>query len=64
MDATPAFSWFLLVSTLGFSSAEPFSFGFSSSQVGTTVLLARRTRVPVPLDQPTFDQHIFSSGDH
>jgi hypothetical protein len=53
-----------LASVLGSSSVEPFSFGFSSSQVGTTVLLARRTHVPVLLDQPTFDQHVFSLGDH
>jgi hypothetical protein len=43
-------------SILGSSSVEPFSFGFSSSQVGTTVLLARCTRVPVLPDQPTFGQ--------
>jgi hypothetical protein len=64
LDATPAFSRPLLSSILGSSSAEPFSFGFSLSQVGTTVLLARRTRVPVLLDQPIFDQHVFTLGDH
>jgi hypothetical protein len=64
LDATPASSRFLLVSTLDSSSVEPFSFGFSSSQVGTTVLHARCIHAPVPLDQPTFVQHIFSLGDH
>jgi hypothetical protein len=48
-------SWFLNV--------EPFSFGFSSSQAGTTVLLARCTLVPVLPDQPTFGQLAFSLGD-
>jgi hypothetical protein len=62
LDATPAFSRFPPASILGSSSAEPFSFGFSSSQVGTTVLLARCIRVPVLLDQPTFDQHVFFLG--
>jgi hypothetical protein len=32
--------------------------------VGTIVLPARRTRVLALHDQPTFDQHIFSLGDH
>jgi hypothetical protein len=64
LDATPAFSLFLPVSTLDSSSVEPFSFGFSSSQVGTTVLPAKCIHVPVLFDQPTFDQHVFSLGDH
>jgi hypothetical protein len=60
LDATPAFSSFLLVSTLDSSSTEPFSFGFSSSQVGATVLPARCIHALVLLDQPTLDQHVFS----
>jgi hypothetical protein len=64
LDATPAFFRSLLVSTLDSSSAELFSFGFSSSQVGTTVLPARCIHAPVLLDRPTFDRHIFSLGDH
>jgi hypothetical protein len=39
-------------------------FGFSSSQVGTIVLPARHIHAPPLHDQPTFDQHIFSLGDH
>jgi hypothetical protein len=64
LDATPPFSLFLLVSILGSSSVEPFFFGFSSRQVGTTVLLARCIHATVLPDQTTSDQHIFSSGDH
>jgi hypothetical protein len=54
----------LLVSTPDFSSAELFSFGFFSSQVGTIVLPARHIHALALHDQPTFDQHIFSLGDH
>jgi hypothetical protein len=52
------------VSTPDFSSAELFSFGFSSSQVGTTVLSARHIHALVLHDQPIYDQHTFSLGDH
>jgi hypothetical protein len=51
-------------STPDFSRAEPFSFGFFSSQVGTTVLSARHIHVLVLHDQPTYDQHIFFLGDY
>jgi hypothetical protein len=64
LDATPVSSRSRLVSTPHFSSAELFSFGFSSSEVGTIVLPARHIHAPAPHDQPTFDQHIFSSGNH
>jgi hypothetical protein len=64
LGATPVSSGSLLVSTPDFSSAELFSFGFSSSQVGTTVLPDRHIHAPALHDQPTFDQHIFSLGDH
>jgi hypothetical protein len=63
LGATLAFSGFPPALILGSSSVEPFSFGFSSSQAGTTVLLARCTRVPLLLDQPIFGQLAFSLGD-
>jgi hypothetical protein len=63
LGAILAFSWFPPASILGSSSVEPFSFGFSSSQAGTTVLLARCTRIPILPDQPTFDQLVVSLGD-
>jgi hypothetical protein len=63
LGATLAFSGFPLASIPGSSSIEPFSFGFSSSQTGTIVLLARCTRVPLLLDQPIFGQVFFSVGD-
>jgi hypothetical protein len=63
LGATLAFSGFPPASILGSSSVEPFSFGFSSSQAGTTVLLARRTRAPLLLDQPIFGQLAFSLDD-
>jgi hypothetical protein len=64
LDATPASSRSLLVSTPDFSSAEFFSFGFSSSQMGTIILPARHIHAPALRDQPIFDQHIFFLGDH
>jgi hypothetical protein len=64
LDATPASSSFLLVSTLDSSSAELFSFGLSSRQVGTIVLPARHTHALALHDQPIFDQHISILGDH
>jgi hypothetical protein len=64
LGATLAFSGSPPASILGSSSVEPFSFGFSSSQAGTTVLLARCTHAPLLLDQTTFDELVFSSGDH
>jgi hypothetical protein len=63
LGATLAFSGFLPASILGSSSVEPFSFGFLLSQAGTTVLLARCTRVPLVLDQPISGQLAFSLGD-
>jgi hypothetical protein len=63
LGATLAFSGSPPASIPGSSSAEPFSFGLSSSQAGTTVLIARRTRVPLLLDQPISGQLAFSSGD-
>jgi hypothetical protein len=63
LGATLAFSGFPPASIPGSSSVEPFSFGFSSSQAGTTVLVARCTRAPLPLDRPTFSQLLFSLGD-
>jgi hypothetical protein len=63
LGATLAFSGFPLDSIPGSSSVEPFSFGFSSSQVGTTVLVARCTRALLLLDQPIFGQLVFSLGD-
>jgi hypothetical protein len=63
LGATLAFSGFHPTSIPGSSSIEPFSFGFSSSQAGTTVLLARCTRVPLLLDQPIFGLLAFSLGD-
>jgi hypothetical protein len=63
LGATLAFFGFLPASIPGSSSVEPFSFGFSSSQAGTTVLLARCTHVPFLLDQPIFGQLAFSLGD-
>jgi hypothetical protein len=64
LGATLAFSGFPPASVPGSSSIEPFSFGFSSSQAGTTVLVARCTHAPLPLDRPTFGQLVFSLGDH
>jgi ABC-type Fe3+-siderophore transport system permease subunit len=63
LGTTLAFSGSPLASILSSSSAEPFSFGFSSSQAGTTVLLARCTHVPLLLDQPIFGQLASSWGD-
>jgi hypothetical protein len=63
LGATLVFSRSPLASIPGSSSVEPFSFGFSSSQAGTTVLPARCTRVPLFLDQPIFGQLAFSWGD-
>jgi hypothetical protein len=63
LGTTLAFSGFPTASIPGSSSDEPFSFGFSSSQAGTTVLLAKCTRVPLLLDQPIFGQFAFSLGD-
>jgi hypothetical protein len=63
LGATLAFSGSLPASIPGFLSAEPFSFGFSSSQAGTTVLLSKCTRVPLLLDQPISGQLAFSWGD-
>jgi hypothetical protein len=63
LGATLAFSGFLPASNPGSSSVEPFSFGFSLSQAGTTALLARCTRVPLLLDQPISGQLAFSLGD-
>jgi hypothetical protein len=63
LGATLAFSGFPPASILGSSSIEPFSFGFSSSQAGTTVLLAKCTRVPLLLDQPTSGQLASFLGD-
>jgi hypothetical protein len=62
LGATLAFSGFPTASIPGSSSVEPFSFGFSSRQAGTTVL-ARCTRVPLLLDQPISGQLAVSSGD-
>jgi hypothetical protein len=65
LDATPVSSWFLPVSAPDSSSVEPFSFGYSSNQAGTTVLSAKHTHDLLILhDQPTCDQHIFSLVDH
>jgi hypothetical protein len=59
---------FLLIppaSTPDSSSVEPFSFGFSSNQVGTIVPSATHTHGLLLLhDQPTCDQRIFSLVDH
>jgi hypothetical protein len=63
LGATLAFSGSPPASIPGSSSVEPFSFGFSSSQAGTTVLVARCTRAPLLLDQPTFGQLASSLGD-
>jgi hypothetical protein len=63
LGATLAFSGFPPASILGSSGVEPFSFGFSSSQAGTTVLVARCTHAPLLLDQPIFGQLSFSLGD-
>jgi hypothetical protein len=63
LGATLAFSGFPPASTPGSSSVEPFSFGFSLNQAGTTVLLARCTRVPLLPDQPIFGQLAFSLDD-
>jgi hypothetical protein len=63
LGATLAFSGSPPASIPGSSSVEPFSFGFSSSQAGTTFFLARCTCVPLFLDQPIFDQLAFSLGD-
>jgi hypothetical protein len=63
LGATLAFSGSPLASIPGSSSTEPFSFGFSSSKAGTTILLARCTCVPLLPDQPIFGQLAFSLGD-
>jgi hypothetical protein len=63
LGATLVFSGFPPAAIFGSSSIEPFSFGFSSSQEGTTVLLARCTRAPLLLDQPIFGRLAFSLGD-
>jgi hypothetical protein len=63
LGATLAFSGSPPTSVPDSSSAEPFSFGFSSSQAGTTVLLAKCTRILLPLDQPISGQLAFSWGD-
>jgi hypothetical protein len=63
LGATLAFSGFPPASIPSSSSVEPFSFGFSSSQAGTTVVVARCTRAPLFLDRPTFGQLVFSLGD-
>jgi hypothetical protein len=47
----------------GSSSAEPFSFGFFSSQAGTTVPLAKCTRFLLLLDQPIYGQLASSWAD-
>jgi hypothetical protein len=47
------------------SSVVPFSSGFFLNQVGTTVPFARHIHDLLLLhDQPTCDQHTFSSVDH
>jgi hypothetical protein len=63
LGATLAFSGFPPASIPGSSCVEPFSFGFSLSQAGTTVPLARCTHAPLLLDQPTFGHLAFSLGD-
>jgi hypothetical protein len=61
LDATPVSSGSPPALIHGSSSAEPFFSGSSSSQAGTTVLLARYIRL-LP-DQPILDLPVSFWGD-
>jgi hypothetical protein len=61
LDATPVSSGSPPALIRDSSSVEPFFSGSSSSQAGTTVLLARY--ILLPLDQPIFDLLASSWGD-
>jgi hypothetical protein len=63
LGATLVSSGSLPASIHGSSSVEPFFFGSSSSQAGTTVILARYIRVHLLLDQPISDQLASFCGD-